>query len=770
MNIDNLHNKIVIVNDKTKNSLLQLLSHKLINTKIITLNELLKGYLFNYDEKTIYYICNKYNVCFDVAKKYLNSLYYIKEDNSNKKIHFLYELKQDLIKNDLLIINKYFIDYLTNKDIILYNLEYIPKIYNNIIDKLSLNNKISYLNDNILSNNKTIIKCPTKDDELSLVASKIASLIIKGIDINNIKIVNLNKEYEYSTRRIFKEFNIPINLNISHKVYGSKIIKEFIKNFNLDEITPLIKSSKDEKIYKSIINILNKYNWVDNYLDIKDFILEELKSISLPSSRYDNAVEVVDLEGYIPKDDDYVFLLNFNEGVIPIEYKDEDYLSDKEKVLLNESTSSYLNEIESINTINKIKSINNLVITYSISNKKEELYISSLYDESYMNEEEYKIDYSYSNMFNKSKMIASLDNYNKYGEKDDTLLNLYNSYKDIDYLSYDHQFKGIDNKPDKIRLSYSTIDNYFKCSFRYYLKSILKIDKQEDTFAILIGNVFHHILSHLYESDFNLDYYWDEEIKLIDRDLLPSEKYFLKRAKEDLIILIDTLKEQFTYTSLKEVLLEKNITIKIADNVTFIGFVDKIMYENKDNHTIAAIIDYKTGNPDLNIDNIIYGLDMQLPVYLFLIKNSNLFNNVVIGGFYLQKILNNYSSLEEKKKSLKLQGYSNKDINILKEVDSSYNDSNVIQSLKTSKTGFYAYSKVLDNNEIDTISNIVKDNIVKASKDILDGKFDINPKEINEEVVGCKYCPYKDICFMDNKDVITLESKKLFGGDLDELD
>ena len=770
MNIDNLHNKIVIVNDKTKNSLLQLLSHKLINTKIITLNELLKGYLFNYDEKTIYYICNKYKVCFDVAKKYLNSLYYIKEDNSNKKIHFLYELKQDLINNDLLIINKYFINYLTNKDIILYNLEYIPKVYNNIIDKLSLNNKISYLNDNILSNNKTIIKCPTKDDELSLVASKIASLIIKGIDINNIKIVNLNKEYEYSTRRIFKEFNIPINLNISHKVYGSKIIKEFIKNFNLDEITPLIKSSKDEKIYKSIINILNKYNWVDNYLDIKDFILEELKSISLPSSRYDNAVEVVDLEGYIPKDNDYVFLLNFNEGVIPIEYKDEDYLSDKEKVLLNESTSSYLNEIESINTINKIKSINNLVITYSISNKKEELYISSLYDESYMNEEEYKIDYSYSNMFNKSKMIASLDNYNKYGEKDDTLLNLYNSYKDIDYLSYDHQFKGIDNKPDKIRLSYSTIDNYFKCSFRYYLKSILKIDKQEDTFAILIGNVFHHILSHLYESDFNLDYYWDEEIKLIDRDLLPSEKYFLKRAKEDLIILIDTLKEQFTYTSLKEVLLEKNITIKIADNVTFIGFVDKIMYENKDDHTIAAIIDYKTGNPDLNIDNIIYGLDMQLPVYLFLIKNSNLFNNVVIGGFYLQKILNNYSSLEEKKKSLKLQGYSNKDINILKEVDSSYNDSNVIQSLKTSKTGFYAYSKVLDNNEIDTISNIVKDNIVKASKDILDGKFDINPKEINEEVVGCKYCPYKDICFMDNKDVITLESKKLFGGDLDELD
>ena len=770
MNIELLHNKIVILNSSSKSYLLELLSNKLINTKIITTNELLKGYLFNYDEKTVHYVCNKYNVCIDVAKKYIDSLYYINEDNSNNKIHFLYELKQDLINNDLLIFNPYFVKYLTNKDIVLYNLEHLNKTYKKIIDKLSLNNNITYLNDELLNNNKVIIKCPTKDDEISLVASKIVKLIFNGIDINNIKIANLNDEYLFSIKRIFKDFNIPINLNKTNKVYGSKIIKEFINSFDIDEISSLIKTSKDEKIYKSIVNILNKYNWVDNYLDAKNYILEDLKNITIPSNRYDNAVEVIDLKGYIPNPSDYIFLINFNEGAIPTEYKDEDYLSDKEKELLNESTSSQLNEMEHINVLNKIKAINNLIITYAISNKKEELYISSLYDESFMVDEEYKIDYSYSNIFNQNKLTASLDNYNKYGEKDETLLTLYNHYKDIGYLSYDHKFKGIDNKPEKIRLSYSTMDNYFKCAFRYYLKCILRVDKQDDTFAIEIGNIFHHILYHLYEDGFNLDYYWEEELKLIDKELLPSQKYFLKRAKEDLIILIDTLKEQFTYTNLKEVLLEKNITVKIADNVTFIGFVDKIMYEKKEDKTIVSIIDYKTGNPDLNINNIIHGLDMQLPVYLFLIKNSKLFDNVIIGGFYLQKILNNYNNLEEKKKSLKLQGYSNSDVNVLKEVDSSYDDSNVIQSLKTTQSGFSAYSKVLDNNQMDKISDLVKDNVIKASNDILDGKFDINPKEINNEVVGCKYCPYKDICFMDNKDVISLESKELFGGDDNEMD
>jgi ATP-dependent helicase/DNAse subunit B len=161
---------------------------------------------------------------------------------------------------------------------------------------------------------------------------------------------------------------------------------------------------------------------------------------------------------------------------------------------------------------------------------------------------------------------------------------------------------------------------------------------------------------------------------------------------------------------------------------------------------------------------------MQLPVYVFLIKNSNLFNNVIIGGFYLQKILNNYQSLEDKKKSLKLQGYSNLDINILNEVDSSYEDSNMIKSLKTTKDGFSRYAKVLDNSQIDKLSDIVKENIINASKDILDGKFDINPKEIKNDIVGCKYCPYKDICFMDNSDIITLEEKELFGGEIDEMD
>ena len=46
--------------------------------------------------------------------------------------------------------------------------------------------------------------------------------------------------------------------------------------------------------------------------------------------------------------------------------------------------------------------------------------------------------------------------------------------------------------------------------------------------------------------------------------------------------------------------------------------VDKIMYKNTSGIDLISIIDYKTGNPNTNLFNTIYGIDMQLPVYLYL--------------------------------------------------------------------------------------------------------------------------------------------------------
>ena len=53
----------------------------------------------------------------------------------------------------------------------------------------------------------------------------------------------------------------------------------------------------------------------------------------------------------------------------------------------------------------------------------------------------------------------------------------------------------------------------------------------------------------------------------------------------------------------------------------------------------------------------------------------------------------------------------------------------------------------------------------------LDGDFKINPKKIGKENVGCSFCPYKDICFYKEEDIVCLEEHKtldfLKEGDID---
>ena len=146
---------------------------------------------------------------------------------------------------------------------------------------------------------------------------------------------------------------------------------------------------------------------------------------------------------------------------------------------------------------------------------------------------------------------------------------------------------------------------------------------------------------------------------------------------------------------------------------------------------------------------------MQLPIYVYLVKNE--IKDVRIGGFYLQKILSNITDANERKSSLKLQGYSNEDIGILEKVDSSYENSKVIKSLKTTQNGFYSYSKIITDKQIDMLYKIVNNKINEASNNILNGRFSINPKQIEDNLLGCSYCKYKDICYMTSKDIVNLK-------------
>lgn len=765
MNIKEFDNKVLIIKDEAKKSLLNLFSNELINVKLITLSEFKKKYFFDYDNKCIYYICNKYKVIPEIASIYLNNLYYINKDIGDSKVRFLLELKQDLINNNLLVFNDLFKQFINNSEIICFDLEDTDEFYINTFNKLNAN----FYNLKGEISKKELYRATNKEEEISFVASSICKFIKKGININRIKLCNVTSEYIFDIYRIFKLYNIPVELPSNETIEGTILVNKFKELYGnniedtLDKLYEYAFTEDDEEYYRKIVNIVNSYNFCDDYLAVKDLIFNKIdkikKSISLS-----NSVKVIDFKNEYINDDDYIFLINFNEGVIPTDYKDEDYLSDRIKKELNISTSYDLNEKERYYILKKISLVKNLVLTYSVQSNKEKLYISSLYNEEYFNEKEININYNDSDNYNKLMLVNEKDLNNKYGIVSDKLCKLNTHYKDELYLSYNNKFKGIDiNKlynylGNRLTLSYTSINSYYECSFKYYLKYILKLDKYKDTFDSTVGNIFHKILSECFNDNYDVDAAWNREISNSKYEFTNVDKFFLKGLKNELLLTINTIKDGLKLTSLNKFLYEKNITISINDklNIKFTGFVDKIMY-NDDNELIVVVVDYKTGSPNINLKNVKYGLDMQLPIYLYLIKNTDEFKNAKIGGFYLQHILDDVLDKDSRIDSLKLRGYSNSDKNILELVDNSYKDSKIIKNMKVNNDGsFNYYAKTISNEEIDELYDIVKTKVNDASNDIVNAKFDINPKELNKELVGCKYCKYKSICFMKNEDKVVL--------------
>lgn len=785
-----LNTDILIVKNYLKNKVVEKLNKEgLINIKVMSLNEVRDKYYFTFSDKTLYYLIKKYGYDIDVARMYLSRIYDVRDDDyGSSKVKRIIELKNELDSEGLLIYNKNFKNYLKNKRITIYNYFEMDKRDSLLIEELRLNNDVIIYNDECeIHEHKRIYMADTLEEEVSFIASDIVEKINEGIDINRLKIVGVSGEYSSVIKRIFKWYNIPISINDS-TLYGTEIGNYVINNLE-DSSDDLVKNlvekydKSDERvvgIINKIIKILNKYVWANDLSDVKELIIDDIKRTKIVSEQYINEVEIVNSLEEICEED-IVYLIGFNQGIIPKCYKDEDYFNDDLKEKLGIDTTRDLNKREYNKWLFDIRRCKNLIITSKKVSSLGEYYLSSLNDELNLEVLDVEIKYNYSHLYNKIKLTEKLDTLVKYNEKEESLEYLYGNYRELDYNTYDSSYKKVDKEKihnylnKKLVLSYSAMNTYYQCGFRYYLANILKLNIFEETFYTVLGNLFHYVLSNYYKENFDLRKEYQKFLGSCTYDFDEREKFFLEYLEGELEFIIKTINKQNETNSLSNILAEEKIEIdKSRDGmeVLFKGFVDKIMVN--DDNSVVSIVDYKTGNPKLNLNNAIYGLDLQLPVYIYLAKNK--FPDARIAGFYLQKILNTeitkdfkhtYESLKEDK--LKLQGYSNSSIDVLEQFDSGYYESKVIKGMKTSSKGISS-KKILNDCQIEKLSVITSNKIDEATGDIMDANFDINPKRIGMDNVGCEFCSFRDICFMKEEMIVNLKEYKnmeFLGGDDD---
>lgn len=776
-------NSLIITKEENKEYLLNEINHHIKNKlslKFMTKEEFLKHLFFDYNDETIIYLMNKYNFKYDIAKMYLNNLYYlsyIEKNIDNQKLKELKNIKQDLINNNKLHIDSLFQTYIQDKNIIIYDypldkeLNFIASSYHATI-----------VNQQYLPKTHHIHKFPTVNEEISYICEQIRTLIDSSIDINNIYLI-LPNDYQTITQTTFKLYNIPINLSSPNKMISYSLVKDFLKDLKqTKDITSSLQSIQDNynlkeeetlNIYNTMINIINKIN-LNKIEDIITILEEQLKTKTITPKKLKNAINIATLNNTF-KETDYIFILGFNSNNYPNITKDIDYLPDTLKKEVGLTTSYEYNKINKTHLINKLNEINNLNLSYSTKNNQINYFKSPLEEELQMIPiTTHELKYTYSNLYNKISLASKLDDYNSYKIKNKSLDTLYNTYPSIPYLTYDNTYHTINKTSlysylhNKLYLSYSSLNNYYKCSFRYYIENILKLSSKEKTFDLYIGNLFHYILSICFQDDFDYDTSFENYINTHD-PLTKKEQIFITKLKQELLYIITYIKESLDYTTFDKINCEEKISLNIEGkmNVTITGIIDKVMYKEENNHTYLVVIDYKTGNPDINLNNTIYGINMQLPMYLYLLKEKGDLKEIEVSGFYYQKILNSELNFkegktkeEQKNENLKLIGYSNSNPEILERFDKTYQNSRIIKSLKLTSNGFSKHAKLLNTNQIDKLIDLCKNNIEASITSIENADFKINPKVIKDDYIGCKFCPYNDICYKTYADYVMLEEQK----------
>ena len=720
--------KIYIVNDLVKKDFI--LKNK--DEKVLTKKEFINKYYYNYED-SILKIMNDYNKNYEVAKEMFKYLVFTNENNAKtEKLKNLLEIKNNLIEN------KSFKNYVKEQELIFVN---IP--HSKLLNEIGYFNNKEYLDK---KNFYTVHKNIT--EEVIYVFEKISELINNGVLLNDIKII-YNDDYDNLIKRYAKFYFI--NMEEEIELNGTKILQDFLNN--LDETSSFEKSFnliKNKSIFKDkILKLINRS--ISSYdFNIQKEIFKELAKNAKISIKYKEMLEKVDIT--YQGENKHIFILGFNDSYYPKIKKTKDYISEEEKNLLNIPNSS--DEVIEQEEMFKIFISNNQNLYFSVTinnNYKLSRYIKFNFEE----KEKEITNNIYSSLAHKLELSKKLDKYYKYLEKDKTLDKYYSSFNK-EYNTYSNKYNGSIKITDPISLSYTSMNTYIYNPFAYYVERILKVSPYKDKFYMKTGSFFHKCLE--------LEDY-DEALKEFDFNNFENE--YVDRVKDEILIDIDFIKEYHKVNNFKDIKKEIDLVKNIGID-KFEGKLDKLII-NKDTF---IIFDYKKkiSTASITIDKLNYGFNLQLPIYIYLVKN--LYPNLDFGGVYLNYlILDNYkltdkdkvipNYIDKKNESLKFYGFTTSEIDRIEKVDNDYLSQKYLKNLSFTKTEEISQkSKILSDIDIKNIVESVDIIIKKVIEEIKNGKFDITNKKLNNQILDTQsnYL-YKDISFATEEDILDITDK-----------
>ncbi|MBS1364045.1 MAG: PD-(D/E)XK nuclease family protein [Bacilli bacterium] len=711
----------------------------------------------------------------EVLRIKLANSYFIQQDSNEPFLHELYLYHQ----NNHLILDENHLSYYKSKKVYFVNYYGDDDLINQMLPFLKHYERC--FTTNSIDKELTIFHFENYDDEILEVVNHIAILLNKKVDPAKIVIHKVNKDYLNKLEEYLMIYKIDYIVEGEGSFFDVDIVKNFfhdLKNYEAMRLNKVLKDylidKKDNKIFSKIGKVLEPLIMLD--LTINSITLDLIKDVfihTIYQEEVTNAIKIENVLNHIYDDDTHIFIMNFSHGEIAHIYKDDTYLNDKIRKNLKLLTSFDRTQIEEKKILDCIHSYESIHLSYStycsskiympsnLIKKLAKKRIVNICDASIhiyhiVNEDMAKMRFFKAYALYRLYQKKTFDYLYGYTYFCADLTKRYQSdfNATLDYLALPTLF---------MELSYTKLNDYFSCPFRFYLKYILNIEeKMEDNNSTFVGRMYHFVLEKVVAKRYidrrtkeevleNISVYICDFVKNQTYEIKDKLKFYLNKFSEELKLIVEIIMDFMDHSSFEVLGLEQKLEKQLDDYTVVVGLIDKILKYQE----YYLVIDYKTNPVHPNWYALDVGLDLQLPLYLYLIKAND--PNAKIAGSYLQSVFRTSLLKYEDKplskvmlEQLKYVGYTLQDRDVILAIDTNaLNGSGSLPKQIVSNKGFYKnfLKKSFTQTQFDAIILYVEKLIFEANKKIRKGLFPILPltDEKNESV--CRYCRLKDLCY-----------------------
>ena len=609
-------------------------------------------------------------------------------------------------------------------------------------------------------------------DEVTAFFNRVASLLKEGVTLDSIFLLKPSEDYIDELIRQSHYFHIPIQLEIQPPFFSFPIAQAYLallSSFSPVEALHELHGFPGEQLFalKRLIEESSPELKASILfpLYLKDLLLET----TLPSLPYKHGLNVV--ESRILLKDDHLFILGFNQGSYPLIARDTGYLSDPIKEKLSMMTTTLDNEVMGSRLKDLLLQSPHVHVSLRTLAVDKPLLPSSLVQTlglALIPGESLPYDKDYQDDLGQFTYLLKKEKVKKYYQHDPSLASFHHHYDNKVPIPYNPSFKGIPKKDetDFLRLSYTSINHFYQCQYKYYLSDVLKLDPKEDPYYLHLGTLTHKVFEKIKSNLAIFDQTFDEILSSM-ASLSAKERMIFSHLKPRILDVLQfniNHQDHMIHPSIDE---EVRFQIKLDDHTQLNGTIDKvILTKDQKGHTYASLLDYKSGLESFKPKHVPFGLSLQLPIYALLMDKHLAYEGVEVIGIYIQHILS--TNLSEKdididgklfRSSLKLDGIFVDDLAKLDTFDQSYQSesSRFVKGLSLKKDGTLKSSpRIYSKDQLTELKHQTWQHVLNAKEGIRLSDFTINPKAIAGKEV-CETCPFQDVCYRRKQDIKHLQ-------------